>query len=274
MKRWALFLAAALLTLAVAAGSAGAETRVFRIVPETSQTALPSAEVPERTRRGCAAAVDALPPRVAGPAVQHPERTLEPGRRRLRDPLGSARRDQQDRVELRPEHGAELCRRDRLDAVHALDVGALGNRRDRRRPGRPLERRGCDLLRRAVSRRGRWPGRHLPRRLCVQPRALVRQRRARPGPDVRQRVGNRALARPRAGRRRAGEEKGRQDEPETRRRRAPPALARSAGRCRAGPSRRGAAALDEAHARQELLRSRLAARRGGAAGQGAPQAPQ
>jgi murein DD-endopeptidase MepM/ murein hydrolase activator NlpD len=46
MKRWALFLAAALLTLAVAAGSAGAETRVFRIVPETSQTALPSAEVP------------------------------------------------------------------------------------------------------------------------------------------------------------------------------------------------------------------------------------
>jgi len=47
MKRWALLLAAALLTLTVAAAaSAGAETRVFRIVPETSQTALPSAETP------------------------------------------------------------------------------------------------------------------------------------------------------------------------------------------------------------------------------------
>ncbi len=56
MKRWALFLAAALLTLAVAAGSAGAETRVFRIVPETSQKALPSAEVPN------APGAAALPP--------------------------------------------------------------------------------------------------------------------------------------------------------------------------------------------------------------------
>jgi murein DD-endopeptidase MepM/ murein hydrolase activator NlpD len=47
MKRWPLLLAAALVTLAVtAAASASAETRVFRIVPETSPTALPSAEVP------------------------------------------------------------------------------------------------------------------------------------------------------------------------------------------------------------------------------------
>jgi murein DD-endopeptidase MepM/ murein hydrolase activator NlpD len=46
MKRRALLLAAVLLTLAVAAGSAGAETRIFRIVPETSATTLPSAEVP------------------------------------------------------------------------------------------------------------------------------------------------------------------------------------------------------------------------------------
>ena len=46
MKRWTLLLAAALLTLAVAAGSAGAETRVFRIVSETSPAALPSAEEP------------------------------------------------------------------------------------------------------------------------------------------------------------------------------------------------------------------------------------
>ena len=46
MKRQALLLAAALLALASTAGSAGAETRVFRIVPETSPTALPSAETP------------------------------------------------------------------------------------------------------------------------------------------------------------------------------------------------------------------------------------
>jgi murein DD-endopeptidase MepM/ murein hydrolase activator NlpD len=46
MKRRAFLLAAALLALAGTAGSAGAETRVFRIVPETSPTALPSAETP------------------------------------------------------------------------------------------------------------------------------------------------------------------------------------------------------------------------------------
>jgi murein DD-endopeptidase MepM/ murein hydrolase activator NlpD len=46
MKRPVLVLAAALLTVAVAAGSAGAQTQIFRIVPETSVTALPSAEVP------------------------------------------------------------------------------------------------------------------------------------------------------------------------------------------------------------------------------------
>jgi murein DD-endopeptidase MepM/ murein hydrolase activator NlpD len=44
--RRALLLAAALLTLMGTAGSAGAETRIFRIVPETTATALPSAEVP------------------------------------------------------------------------------------------------------------------------------------------------------------------------------------------------------------------------------------
>jgi murein DD-endopeptidase MepM/ murein hydrolase activator NlpD len=48
MKRWTLLLAAALVTLAVtaASASAGAETRLFRIVPETSPAGLPSAEVP------------------------------------------------------------------------------------------------------------------------------------------------------------------------------------------------------------------------------------
>ena len=46
--------------------------------------------------------------------------------RGLRDPVAGARRDQQGRVELRPQHGPELGGRDRLDAVHALDVAALG----------------------------------------------------------------------------------------------------------------------------------------------------
>ena len=48
MKRRALLLAAGLLALAGTAGSAGAgsESRIFRVVPETSLTALPSAEVP------------------------------------------------------------------------------------------------------------------------------------------------------------------------------------------------------------------------------------
>jgi murein DD-endopeptidase MepM/ murein hydrolase activator NlpD len=46
MRRPALLLAAALVTLAGTAGSAGAETRVFRIVPENTATTLPSADVP------------------------------------------------------------------------------------------------------------------------------------------------------------------------------------------------------------------------------------
>jgi murein DD-endopeptidase MepM/ murein hydrolase activator NlpD len=46
MRRRNLLLAAALVTLAGTAGSAGAETRVFRIVAESTATSLPSAEVP------------------------------------------------------------------------------------------------------------------------------------------------------------------------------------------------------------------------------------
>ena len=62
-------------------------------------------------------------------------------RRRVRHPVAGARGDQQDRVELRPQHGAELGRRDRLDAVHAAHVAALGHRRERRRHRRSVERR-------------------------------------------------------------------------------------------------------------------------------------
>ena len=74
-------------------------------------------------------------------------------RRRLRHPVAGARGDQQDRVELRPQHGPELGRRDRLDAVHAGHLAALGHRRERRRRRRPVERGGRDLLRRALPRR-------------------------------------------------------------------------------------------------------------------------
>ena len=74
---------------------------------------------------------------------------------RLRDPVAGARRDQQDRVELRPQHGAELGRRGRLDAVHAGHVAALGHRRKRRRHRRSVEPRRRGLLGRALSRRGR-----------------------------------------------------------------------------------------------------------------------
>ena len=40
--------------------------------------------------------------------------------------MAGARGDQQGRVELRPQHGAELRRRDRLDAVHARRRGCAG----------------------------------------------------------------------------------------------------------------------------------------------------
>ena len=86
------------------------------------------------------------------------------GGRGLRRLLAGARRDQQDRVELRPQHGAELRRRDRLDAVHALDLGALGTRRRRRRHREPLEPRGRDLLGGALPGGLRRADRHLPRR--------------------------------------------------------------------------------------------------------------
>ena len=74
-----------------------------------------------------------VPARPARPALLRPAAPAVAERRPVvRHPLERARRDQQDRVELRPEHGPELRRRDRLDAVHAVDLDALGNRRGRR----------------------------------------------------------------------------------------------------------------------------------------------
>ena len=57
---------------------------------------------------------------------RRPAPALAVGRPDLRRAVAGARGDQQDRVELRPEHGPELGRRGRLDAVHALDLGRWG----------------------------------------------------------------------------------------------------------------------------------------------------
>ena len=90
--------------------------------------------------------LDRLDAHAAGALVRGAERALAPGRSRLRDSVAGAGRDQQDRVELRPQHGAELRRRRRLDAVHALDLAPLGNGRERRRSRGSLGARGRDLL--------------------------------------------------------------------------------------------------------------------------------
>ena len=80
-------------------------------------------------------------------------RPLAAGGLRLRDPVAGPRLDQQDRVQLRPEHGAELGRRSGLDAVHAVDLAALGRRRGRRRNRRSVERhRTPSTPPRAISR--------------------------------------------------------------------------------------------------------------------------
>ena len=62
------------------------------------------------------------------------------------------------------QHGPELGRRHRLDAVHALHLAALGHGRERRRRRRSVEPRRCDLRRRPLPRRGRRAHGHLARR--------------------------------------------------------------------------------------------------------------
>ena len=117
--------------------------------------------------------------RAAGALERGAAGALAPRRRRVRDPLAGARRDQQDRVELRPQHGSELGRCSRLDAVHARHLAALGHRRRRRRARRSVGSRGRRLRGRALSRRNRRDNGHLSRRLRLQPRPVVRGRGAR-----------------------------------------------------------------------------------------------
>ena len=141
MKRLA---AVAVVALALA-GTASAD--VFRVVPSVSPASpafLPSAEVPNTPgsisfRPSCSSAGLRR-----GAQLRPAAGALAARRRPLRRAVAGARGDQQGRVELRPQHGPELGGRDRLDAVHAVDVGALGRRRRRRRAREPVERRGRD----------------------------------------------------------------------------------------------------------------------------------
>ena len=270
MKRWAFFLAAALLTLAVAAGSAGAETRVFRIVPETSQTIFPSAEVPN------APGAAALPPSMlfrresqglpfstlsalwsqAGAAYGIPWEVLAINKiesnfgRNMGPSSAGAIGWMQfmpstwERWESTPPATADPWNAE--DAIYsaARYLAAAGGRDDLYRGVYAYNHAHWyvkDVLDLARTYGSGSEIAHSLDRVQVG----VEQARNKVA------AANRTLVAA-----------------------APPALACSAGLRRTGSSRRGAAALHEACARQERLRSRLAALRSGAAGQGAPQAPQ
>ena len=114
--------------LARAAGPPSSASRSFAGVPAAAPLA-----AERRRRRTQPGSISCRPPPSASPAVPvaAAARTTScsgsgSGRRRVRDPVAGARRDQQDRVELRPQHGAELGRRGRLDAVHAVRPGCAG----------------------------------------------------------------------------------------------------------------------------------------------------
>ena len=93
---------------------------------------------------------------VLDPAV--PAADLPGLRNPVRDPLGGARLDQPDRDRLRHQPERLHRRRARLDAVHALDLGDVRRRRQRRRAQGPLQPGRRDL------RRGPLPeGRRRPR---------------------------------------------------------------------------------------------------------------
>ena len=258
MKRLA---AVAVVALALA-GTASAD--VFRVVPSVSPASpafLPSAEVPNTP--GSISFTPELQQRAGlrrGAQLRPAARALAARRRALRRAVAGARGDQQDRVELRPQHGPELGRRDRLDAVHAVDLGALGRRRRRRRARQPVERRGRDRRGRALPRRLRRRDRHLAGRLLLQPRPVVRGRGAPARPALRQRRGGRDLQpRPAAGLARSEPQGRRAREPEGAEGRARPARAQPP-RGRAAPTRGvGAPALRPACPRP----ARRAARRAG-----------
>ena len=68
-------------------------------------------------------------------------------RNRVRDPLGGARLDQQNRDRVRHQPQRLQRRRDGLDAVHPLQLGDVRRRRQRRRPQGPLQPGRRDLRR-------------------------------------------------------------------------------------------------------------------------------
>ena len=122
------------------AARAGVPTPRLYLIPDGYPRALSAG----RGGRGQTIAVStgllaALPParKAGGSLLRAARHAVEAGRDRVRRAVAGARRDQQDRVRLRREHGPELGGRGRLDAVHALDVDALGNGRRRRRARRP-----------------------------------------------------------------------------------------------------------------------------------------
>ena len=148
-----------------------------------------------------------------GPLVRAAPRALAARGLLLRRALAGPRRDQPDRVELRPEHGPELRGRRRVDAVHALDVAALGHGRGRRRAGQPVESGGRGLRRGALPRRRRRARLDRARDLRLQPRPVVRGRRPPAGGALRRRSAARRRARPHVpGRRPRGADGGRAPE--------------------------------------------------------------
>ena len=80
-------------------------------------------------------------------------------RHRVRDPLGGARLDQQNRDRLRHQPQRLQRRRDGLDAVHPLELGDVRGRRQRRRPQGPLQPGRRDLRRGQLPEGGRRPRR-------------------------------------------------------------------------------------------------------------------
>ncbi len=101
-----------------------------------------------------------------------------PGRRhRVRHPLGGPGGHQRDRDRLRAQPERLLRRRARLDAVHALHLEDVRDRRQQGRAQGPVQPGRRDLRRRALPQGRRLRGRRAPRDLRLQPRRLVRRLR-------------------------------------------------------------------------------------------------
>ncbi len=117
-----------------------------------------------------------------GPQLRHrlvrdpalPAADLPGLRNRIRDPLGGAGLDQQNRDRLRHQPQRLQRRRRRLDAVPALELGSVRAGCQRRRSQRPLQPGRRDLRRGALSEDRRRRQRPLRRDPRLQPRRLVR----------------------------------------------------------------------------------------------------